>query len=131
VLLDDTKGVKLDFFFEPSTSFTLYGKQHRYVGPVAWLAPETIETKQHTKASDAFSFGVYLWELVAKDDPYADRNVITVACPVIHKGLRLQIPDNSPAPFAELMKSCFDENPENRPTFDTMAKQLKTYYESL
>lgn len=55
-----------------------------------------METLQHTPQSDAFSFGVFLWELVAKEDPFAERNAVGVACPVIHKNLRLTVPSNAP-----------------------------------
>ncbi len=106
-----------------------YGKQWGCLGPVAWMAPETLDQKEYSKASDSFSFGVFLWELVARADPYEDRNTIEVACPAIHKGLRLDIPSNAPSDLADLMKRCFATNPSSRPSFDEMVKVLKNYYD--
>jgi serine/threonine protein kinase len=131
---EDEKGqlsAKLDFVFEPSNAAALFGKQHAYVGPVAWLAPETIETKEHTKFSDAFSFGVFLWELAAKEAPFADRNTIEVACPVVHKGLRLTVPDSAPEAFKTLIAKCFNAKPDARPDFTEIHKTLKAYHDKL
>jgi len=122
--------VKLDLVFEPSYSRSIYGRQVAYVGPVAWLAPETLETREHSKASDSFSFGVFLWELLAREDPFADRNAIEVACPVIHRGLRLTIPSDTPTELADLIKKCFAEVPTERPSFEEIIKTLKTYHET-
>lgn len=38
---------------------------------VHWTAPEVLEnTEASSKASDIYSFGIILWELITREDPY-------------------------------------------------------------
>lgn len=39
-------------------------------GPVRWEAPESLRLKQYSEATDAFMFGVSLWEMVAGQVPW-------------------------------------------------------------
>jgi len=61
-----------------------------------WLAPEVLKGKKPTKASDVWSFGCLLYELVARKIPYHeignDDQVITK----IIEGQRLEAPHNTP-----------------------------------
>jgi serine/threonine protein kinase len=134
VILDkDSTGIRarLDLNFEPSTAAFFYGRQHAYIGPISWLAPEAIESKKYNAESDSFSFGVFLWELVARADPFEERSSVGVACPLIHKGLRLKVPEDAPKVFKELITACFEEDPKSRPSSQDIQKELKGYYESL
>lgn len=132
VFIEDIDGSisgKLDINFEPSSVHLKYGNQDAYVGPVSWIAPEAMETKKYTTQSDCFSFGVFLWELFARKDPFNDRTAIEVACPVIHKSLRLKIPSDIPKPIQSLIEKCFQENPKSRPTIDEIEKVLSQQLE--
>mmetsp|Transcript_20958 Transcript_20958/g.29294 ORF Transcript_20958/g.29294 Transcript_20958/m.29294 type:complete len:1024 (+) Transcript_20958:143-3214(+) len=40
------------------------------VGPVRWMAPEAIVHQHYSEKSDTYSFGVTLWELVTRGQPY-------------------------------------------------------------
>jgi len=135
VFLDENNEVKVDFGADFQDHFhinnKLYGKQHAYVGAVSWSAPEVVDKKQYSAKSDSFSFGVFLWELSVRDDPFKERNTIEVACPLIHKDLRLKVPDSVPAVFQQLMKTCWEADPSKRPTSGSLVQDLKKYYESL
>lgn len=37
-----------------------------FIYPVGWLAPEVMNKDEFTEAADVYSFGVILWELVAR-----------------------------------------------------------------
>ena len=39
-------------------------------GTYAWMAPEVIKSSTFSKASDVWSFGVMLWELLTGQTPY-------------------------------------------------------------
>ena len=73
--------------------------------------------------------GVYLWELVARADPFEDRGTISVACPVMHKGLRLTVPESAPDVFKTLIQQCF-QDADSRPSIGEIHTQLKSYHES-
>lgn len=68
VLLDETYNAKIADFGESiidrSHRNSSRTPQHVETGTAGWAAPETILGKEATKASDVFSFGVVLWELL-------------------------------------------------------------------
>lgn len=40
-----------------------YGKTNSSLGPVKYMSPESIKEKKYSEKSDAFSFGVLIWEV--------------------------------------------------------------------
>lgn len=37
-----------------------------------WMAPELLESKQYSTKVDVYSFGILLWEILARRTPYCD-----------------------------------------------------------
>ena len=70
----------------------------------------------HTKKSDIYSFGIIMWEHTTGKKPFHDREHNHCLISDILKGERPQITNDTPEFYAELMKKCWDHNPENRPT---------------
>lgn len=104
-----------------------YGKTSSNIGPVKWMAPEAIMDRKYSEKSDAFSFGVVLWELVCRKIPYDDMEPVNVAMGVVHNSLRLTIPTDCDPMFAELMKRCWEQRPERRPDFKFLYDRLQSY----
>lgn len=89
--------------------------------PIRWMAPESIKNKAYSTASDVWSFGVVMWEIVnPKEMPYKDLTNMEVAIGV-HTGNRLNIPSCYPPTSANIMKACWKRQPTNRPTFSQIA----------
>ena len=55
--------------------------------------------------------------MVSRKEPYPELNNIQAASAVMFKGLKLTPPDNTPPKMAQLMQSCFETEPKNRPSF--------------
>ncbi|KAL6049247.1 Tyrosine-protein kinase abl1 [Balamuthia mandrillaris] len=103
--------------------------QHKTVsnmGPIRWMAPESLREQVYSTKSDVWAFGVLLWEMASMGQmPYSHLKVTQVSVQVASKGLCLQPPEGTPPIFAELMQQCFQQDPEDRPSFSTLHKLLK------
>ena len=93
---------------------------NKIFGVVPYVAPEVLLKGMHTKKSDIYSFGIIMWEHTTGKKPFHDRPHDEYLMLDILKGERPQITDDTPKFYAELMKRCWDHNPENRP----MAKEI-------
>lgn len=93
------------------------------VGPVRWMAPESISKKQYGPASDAWMVGVLIWELVVKETPYAGLRGVDVARGVPDRSLKLEVPDDAPPLAKELMQGFMQFKPKKRTTIsDALVK---------
>ena len=89
---------------------------NKIFGVIPYMAPEVLSKKPYTKESDIYSFGMIMWEHTTGRKPFHDRPHDEYLMLDILKGERPQITDDTPKFYAELMKRCWDNNPENRPT---------------
>ena len=93
-----------------------------------YLAPEVLSKKLYTKESDIYSFGMLMWEHTTGKKPFHDRPHDQYLMLDILKGERPQITDDTPKFYAELMKKCWDHNPENRPTAKEIHNRFQRYH---
>ncbi|KAJ0400766.1 hypothetical protein ATCC90586_002042 [Pythium insidiosum] len=105
----------------------VYG-EYTFVGTPFWAAPEVIRHESYDEKADVYSFGIVLWELVERRDPYAELNAFQVPLLVANDGLRpADFTRPAPLGLAELMKQCWDSNPDQRPTFDEITDTLQRW----
>lgn len=76
-------------------------------GTYAWMAPEVIKNSTFSKASDVWSYGVVLWELLTGETPYKGIDTLAVAYGVAVNKLKLPIPSTCPQPWKDLMESMY------------------------
>eukprot|EP00057_Strongylocentrotus_purpuratus_P017491 XP_011671965.1 PREDICTED: uncharacterized protein LOC756169 [Strongylocentrotus purpuratus] len=92
---------------------------------VRWMGPEVLGGGSYTPANDVWSFGILLWELVCFGaTPYtgmSSRDVKTR----IPAGHRLEQPPQCPDETYELMKSCWQADPSQRPSFRVLVHELE------
>jgi len=93
-------------------------------GPLKWMSPEAIKNREYSKASDVWAFGVTLFEIVARAEPYLGLDPVQAALQVTHGGLKLEIPSYTPIVITEVMKGCFEKEPSRRPEFQNISKRL-------
>jgi len=94
------------------------------IGTCQWSAPEVLRRDAYSEKADVWSFGVIIWELCALELPFVDLPAIRVAAGVAFQGLRLVLPAGSPPELATIMDQCFNDEPQRRPSFAEIEKQL-------
>ena len=103
-------------------------KQMGSTGTPFWMAPELLRGDSvNTTASDAYSYGIILYECYSRKDPYEGENagqvLREVADPMINK--RPPVPKDCPSQIAAIMRDCILADPEERPSFEELDKRLK------
>ncbi|CAK6434454.1 unnamed protein product [Pipistrellus nathusii] len=93
--------------------------------PIRWTAPEAIANRIFSTASDVWSFGIVMWEVLSfGDKPYGELSNQEVM-KSIEDGYRLPPPVDCPAALYELMKNCWAYNSDHRPHFHQLKTQLE------
>lgn len=92
--------------------------------PLKWMAPEALNEKVYSWATDVWSFGVVIFEIFERQEPYGDLNAIQAGSRVALQGLRLPPPShpNCPPVVIEIFHQCFQSNPNLRPPFKVKKK---------
>ncbi|XP_056149266.1 ephrin type-A receptor 4-A-like [Lampris incognitus] len=92
--------------------------------PIRWTAPEAIAYRKFTSASDVWSYGIVMWEVVSYGErPYWDMNNQDVI-KAIDEGYRLPAPMDCPVVLHQLMLDCWERERSERPTFSQILNML-------
>lgn len=87
-----------------------------------------LETKGTSNASDVYSFGVVVWEVLSRKIPWADQALPRdIYLRVVIRGDRPAIPADAPADIAEMVRGCWAQAPEERPTFHALIEWLREW----
>ncbi|KAL7630481.1 UNVERIFIED_CONTAM: hypothetical protein RMT77_019348 [Armadillidium vulgare] len=129
LISEDIDGQSLEFKTLKITDFGLAREVSKTThmsaaGTYAWMAPEVIKTSVFSKASDVWSYGVVLWELLTSETPYKGIDALAIAYGVAMNKLSLHIPSTVPQAWRELMESCWHSDPHVRPCFKTILTKL-------
>jgi serine/threonine protein kinase len=121
LLVDENMNVKVaDFGFarikEENATMTRCGTP-------CWTAPEVIRGEKYSEKADVFSFGVIMWEVVTRKQPFAGRNFMGVSLDVL-EGRRPAIPGDCAAALRKLMKKCWHAEAKKRPDMEHVVAQL-------
>ncbi|XP_078612852.1 uncharacterized protein LOC144882741 [Branchiostoma floridae x Branchiostoma japonicum] len=96
--------------------------------PLKWMALESIENGEYTCQSDVWSFGVLLWEIatLGKDPCYDGRMQLSFLqmVGILRQGIRLERPPGCPEDLYRLMRSCWRDVPDTRPTPEGIEERL-------
>jgi len=75
-------------------------------GVMPYVAPEVLQGESYTQASDVYSFGIIMYEMITSLSPYYDRKHDTSLALDICRGLRPQFQIKIPPLLEDLIKQC-------------------------
>uniref|UniRef100_A0A3B5QD37 Focal adhesion kinase 1 n=1 Tax=Xiphophorus maculatus TaxID=8083 RepID=A0A3B5QD37_XIPMA len=130
VLVSTVDCVKLgDFGLSRYMEDSSYYKASKGKLPIKWMAPESINFRRFTTASDVWMFGVCMWEILMYGiKPFQGvKNNDVIGR--IENGERLAMPPQCPPTLYSLMTKCWSYDPSKRPRFNELKIQLSTILE--
>ncbi|XP_076267348.1 atrial natriuretic peptide receptor 1 [Rhynchophorus ferrugineus] len=114
-------------------------KDAKYYNKLLWIAPELLPLtlvpgNPATQKGDVYSFAIILEEIIVRGGPYeAARRYLEVEEIIARVASRENPPfrpavsqRDCPEELLELMERCWTDNPEDRPTFESIRVNLKS-----
>ena len=132
VLLDMNFRAKLADFglstLKTSSASTTAGG---FKGTVLWSAPELFKRgAKASVASDIYSLGMILWELVSRQIPFADAPTTAIAMDWVKSGEQENIPEGTPEEFKALFWIVGIKPRRTSSIGDAVAKRLDTLWQA-
>ncbi|KAK2170645.1 hypothetical protein LSH36_1g02002 [Paralvinella palmiformis] len=126
-LLSDDMCLKLGDFGRARHVTDNYYQAHKNdTIPIKWAPPEVLSDSIYSTKSDVWSLGVVFWEIFSGGDrPYGSLTGEQSAVYIMEGG-RLEKPAGCPVDLFSLMKVCWRELPEDRPSFTALYDKLKS-----
>ncbi|RHZ73909.1 hypothetical protein Glove_228g120 [Diversispora epigaea] len=94
------------------------------LGVLPYMAPETLSRGEYTQASDIYSFGMVMLEVLTSYPPYYNIQHDVNLARKIYNELKPEIKCEIPRFFKEIMEKCWNFEPCNRPTAEELYFQL-------
>ncbi|XP_066297726.1 ephrin type-B receptor 3-like [Branchiostoma lanceolatum] len=105
---------------DPDAAYTTNGGKI----PIRWTSPEAIAFRKFTSASDVWSYGVLVWEVMSYGErPYwnwSNQDVIKS----VEAGYRLPPPMDCPQAIYQLMTDCWERERNSRPKITLIVERV-------
>ena len=99
-------------------------------GTPYFMAPELLLGAPSSTASDVYAFGVVLFEMMTRSDPYEGEDFDEVLRDVIKEKKRPELPRGIPAEMVTIMQECWHWDARRRPTFLELERRM-SHFDSL
>ncbi|PKK63210.1 hypothetical protein RhiirC2_789234 [Rhizophagus irregularis] len=101
-------------------------------GVMPYVAPEVLKGKPYTRAADIYSFGMIMYVVATGKQPFAncahDKSLILN----IYSGVRPELNEKiAPKCYIDLMKKCWNLDPDNRPGSVEIKELIYLFYNLL
>ena len=98
-------------------------------GTPYWTAPEVLGGEPNTPASDVYSFGIVMWEVFSRKEPYDgfEGDASNAMEQIVSEGLRPDKLTTVSPDIMALMESCWQHDPAARPDFEALLSTLEAF----
>jgi serine/threonine protein kinase len=105
--------------------------ENNIYGVIPYVAPEVLRGKPYTQAADIYSLGMIMYFIATGRQPFAncahDETLVLNIC----NGIRPEINmPEAPKSYIDLMKRCWDQNPDNRPVANECLELILHLYDN-
>ncbi|KAL5269722.1 hypothetical protein ACHWQZ_G003252 [Mnemiopsis leidyi] len=95
------------------------------MGTFRWMSPEVLRDSQYSTASDVWSFGVVVWEMLTGEVPFSKFEDLAVQYKLAAGKMTLPIPESCPADIKDLLTSIWQYDRKQRPAFTSICTTLE------
>ena len=101
-----------------------------YINKTEYTAPEYLEEKSNVvenarPGADIYSFGMIVWELITEMKPFKMLQREDLINKVVIEKSRPKIPDNIPTEISQIIRACWQQEEDKRPSFTKILKLLE------
>ncbi|RGB41549.1 kinase-like domain-containing protein [Rhizophagus diaphanus] len=97
-------------------------------GVIPYIAPEIFKGSAFSKETDVYCMGMIMWELTTGCKPFSNvEHDINLIFKILDGG-RPKITEDTPECYANLMKSCWDPDPQKRPSMTEIRKTFGKWF---
>jgi len=100
-------------------------------GVLPYMAPEVLCGQPYSQASDIYSLGILMYEIISEQIPYQDNFKDDLLALKICKGLRPKFNIKVPQLLVDIIKKCLDANPLERPTISELDEIFSKLYSDI
>eukprot|EP00002_Diphylleia_rotans_P040600 TRINITY_DN9669_c0_g1_i2.p1 TRINITY_DN9669_c0_g1~~TRINITY_DN9669_c0_g1_i2.p1 ORF type:complete len:1419 (-),score=212.66 TRINITY_DN9669_c0_g1_i2:308-4564(-) len=126
ILVDDRFRLKVSDFGLSALQGAVIGEK-KGMGSLMWLAPESYLYGIYESPADVYSFGIIVWEIMARKEPYQEYGIKSIPYLVSMENLRPVISEDVPEHVKHVMMNSWHSDPSMRPSFAGLQKNLSEY----
>lgn len=97
--------------------------------PIKWAPPEVLCYTRFSSKSDVWAYGVLMWEIFTCGKMPYGRATNAEVVGQVQRGQRLERPRACPREVYDLMRSCWENNPDDRLSFRVLKSRLEKLIE--
>jgi len=132
LLVDNDMKVKVGDFGMSKILENEFYKSSDHKIPIKWSAPEVLEFRKYSPASDSWSMGIVLYEIITRGRaPYTGMSNNEVVTAVVEEDYRMPKPKACPDEIYTLMSWCWKKKSIDRPSFKQIVDSLRSYLEAI
>jgi serine/threonine protein kinase len=104
------------------------GQTKNNIGPIRWMAPESLRDLTYSTKSDVWSFGILMYEVLTGSEPHTDIDGFEVAIKIKNESYHPAVPSTVDPALGKIMLSCWNADPAARPSMEQVLAEIFTHF---